>query len=172
MAAPPLFQMVFGRPELTFEADDFTGPEGRILVIATKNQPVKNRVLLSLGVEREPGDLLAFFDIQEQGTGKFLIRSATGLLQCAPMRTIGLLVRSLPGFSVGLTIIGTREGKAHIVDARSENAIPIVPGHYLAHIAIIRGQQTYSIKQAFTVGTEDHKTFWDNKSVVSIRQKT
>jgi hypothetical protein len=170
MAIPPLFQMLYGRPKLTFEADDFTGPDGRILVIAIKNQPIKSRLLLLLGVEREPGDVQAFFDIQEQGTGKLLVGAASGLLQCAPMRTMGLLVRSLPGFSVGLTVIGTREGKAHFVNARAETENPIGPGHYIARIAIVRGQHTYNINQTFTVGTEDHMTFWDDRNVVTIRR--
>lgn len=169
-AIPTILQMFCGRPKLSFEADDFTGPEARILVLAIKNQPVTNKFLLLLGIEREPGDVLAFVDIQEQGTGKLLVRAASGLLQCAPMRTIGLLARSLPGFTVGLTVISTRNGNAHIVDARSEEGIPIGPGHYVAHIAVVRGQNTYAINQAFTVGTEDHRTFWDDRKVVCVRK--
>ncbi len=164
MAIPTIFQMLFGRPNLSFEADEFTGPDGKILVIAIKNEPVKNKFLLWMGVEREAGDILAFFEIQEHGTRKFLARSVSGLLQCAPMRTIGLLARSLPGFSVGLTIIGTKDGKATIVDARG-NPIPIGEGHYTASIDIIRGQKTYKIAQAFTVGKADHQTIWYQRNV-------
>ncbi|MFZ0524693.1 MAG: hypothetical protein WAM40_03600 [Xanthobacteraceae bacterium] len=58
------------------------------MTIAIKNQPVKNRFLRLLGVEREAGDLMAFFDIQELGTGRILTRSVTGLLNCAPLLTI------------------------------------------------------------------------------------
>lgn len=149
MATPTILQMFFGRPHLTFEADDFTGPEGRILVLAIKNEPVKSRFLRLVGVEREAGDVIAFFDIQELGTGRVLARAVTGLLNCAPLRLIGIQGRALPGFTLGLTVIGTREGRAEIVDARPERTMPIQPGHYVARLAIVRGQDTYkSIKRS------------------------
>jgi hypothetical protein len=170
MAIPTILQMFFGRPRLTFEADDFTGPEGRILVLAIKNPPITNRFLRLMGVERESGDVIAFFDIQELGTGKLIARTVTGLLQCAPLQTIGLQARSLPGFTVGLTVISTRESSASIVDARPEKVIAISPGHYIAHIAVVRGQDTYRIDQTFTVGRVDHETIWYERNVVSIRR--
>jgi hypothetical protein len=170
MAIPTILQMFFGRPHFTFEADDFTGPEGRILVLAIKNQAVSNRFLRLVGVEREAGDVIAFFDVQELGTGKILVRSVTGLLNCAPLRTIGLQARALPNFTVGLTVISTREGNATIVDARPEKITPIAPGHYVARIAIARGQDTYRIDQTFRVAKVDHETIWDQRNVVSIRQ--
>jgi hypothetical protein len=169
MAIPTILQMFFGRPRLTFEADDFTGPDGRILVIAIKNPPITNRFLRLVGVERETGDVIAFFDVRELGTGRIMVRSVTGLLQCAPLQTIGLQARALPGFTVGLTVIGTREGVASIIDARPERSIPIAPGHYSAHIAVMRGQDTYRIDQIFRVATVDHETIWDQRNVVSTR---
>jgi hypothetical protein len=169
MAIPPLFQMMFGRPRLTFEADEFTGPEARILVLAIKNQPVKNRFLKWLGVERESGDIIAFFDIQELGTGKILVRTVTGSLNCAPLRTISLQARSLPGFTVGMTVLATRNGQAEIVDGRGKTH-PISPGHYVARMAIMRGQDTYRIDQPFRVSTADHETIWDQRHVVSTRE--
>jgi hypothetical protein len=170
MAIPTILQMFYGRPKLAFEADDFTGPEGRILLIKITNQPVKNRFLRFVGVEREAGDLMGFFDIQELGTGRILIRSVTGLLNCAPLLTVGLTARALPNFSVGLVVISTREGRASIVDARPERVMPIETGHYVAHIAITRGQYTYRIDQNFRVAKVDHETIWDQRNVVSTRQ--
>jgi len=170
MAIPTILQMFFGRPRFTFEADDFTGPDGRILVLAIKNRPVTNRFLRLVGVEREAGDVIAFFDVQELGTGTILTRSVTGLLSCAPLQTIGLQARALPNFTVGLTVINTREGNASIVDARPERIMPISPGHYVARIAIARGQDTYRIDQTFRVANIDHETIWDQRNVVSIRQ--
>jgi hypothetical protein len=170
MAIPTILQMFFGRPRLTFEADEFTGPEGRILTIAIKNQPVKNRFLRFVGVEREAGDLIAFFDVQELGTGRILARSIKGHLNCAPLHTKGMTARALPNFTVGLVVISTREGHASIVDARPERIAPIAPGHYVAHIAIVRGQDTYRIDQNFRIAALDHETIWDQRNVVSTRQ--
>jgi hypothetical protein len=170
LAVPPLLQMLFGRAHFTFEADDFTGPDGRILVLAVKNQPVAGRFLRLMAVEREAADVLAFFSIQEHGTNKIIAHSVSGLMQCAPLRQLGLQARSLPGFNVGLMVISTREGNASIVDARPEKIMSISPGHYVAHIAIVRGQHTYRIDQSFTVGKLDHDTIWHQRNVVSILQ--
>jgi len=170
MAIPPLFQMLFGRPRLSFEADDFTGPEGRILVIAIKNAPVANKFLRALGVERETGEVSAFFDIQEQGTGKLIARSVTGLMQTTNLREVGLLARSMPGFTAAVTVISTRQGHAQIVDANPEKIAPLPVGHYIAHIAVVRGQDTYRIDQTFRVAQVDHETIWYERNVVSTRQ--
>ena len=172
LAIPTILQMYFGRPRLTFEADDFTGPDARILLIKIQNEPVKSKLLLLLGIEREPGGLLAFVSVQKLGTNEILVRAAPGLLNCTPLRSLGLSARALPGFVVGLAVISTRKGTAHIVDARAgdtDDGIPIAPGAYMANIAIVRGQRTYNIKQTFTVGAEDHRTFWDSRKVEYIR---
>jgi hypothetical protein len=162
--------MLFGRPNFAFEAEDFTGPDGRILVLKIKNEHVTGRFLLSMGVERDAADILAFFSVQELGTKKIIVHSVPGLLQCVPLREIGMQARSLPGFSVGLTVISTRDGNASIVDARPEKTVAITPGHYVAHIAIVRGQLTYRIEQSFTVGKLDHETIWYQRDVASVLQ--
>jgi len=169
MAAPPLFQMFFGRTRLRFEADDFTGPDGRILVLAIKNSPITSKFLRLIGVERETGNISAFFDVQEIGTGRIIARSISGLMQTTHLREMGLEARTIPGFTVGLTIIGTRNGQAHVVAAKSD-PIPISAGHYAAHIAVIRGQDVYRIDQSFRVGSADHETIWYERNVVSTRQ--
>lgn len=170
MAAPPLFQMLFGRTRLTFEADDFTGTDARILVIAIKNPPVNNRFLRLIGVERETSDITGFFDIQELGTGKVIVRSVAAQMQTTNLRQFGLQGRSMPGFTVGLTVIATRDGQAKIISAHQEESIVIPPGHYIAHIAVVRGQDTYKINQNFRISTIDHETGWYERNVVSTRR--
>jgi hypothetical protein len=170
LAVPPLLQMLFGRAVFSFEADDFTGPDGRILVLAIKNQPVKGRLLRWMGVEREAADIIAFFGVQEHGTNKIIAHSVPGLLQCAPLRQLGLQARALPGFSVGLTVVSTRDGNASIVDARPDKLVHIDPGQYVARIAVVRGQLTYRIDQSFTVGKLDHETIWHQRTVTGVRE--
>jgi hypothetical protein len=170
VAIPPLFQMIFGRTRLTFEADDFTGTDGRILVIAIRNPPVTNRLLRSIGVEREASNVSAFFDIQEMGTRKIVVRGVTGQMQTTNLRQIGLEGCSMPGFTVGLAVVGVRNGQAQIINAHPEESIAIPPGHYIAHIAVVRGQDTYRIDQSFRVSTIDHETVWYERNVISTRR--
>jgi len=170
MAIPTILQMFFGRPHLVFEADDFTGPEGRILVLKINNPPITNKFFRLCRVEREAGEVMGFFDIQELGTGRIVASTVAGLMQCAPLETMGLSARTLPGFSVGMTVIGTRNGQAQIVDARPARTEPIASGRYVARIVIQRGQDTYRIDQTFRVSDVDHETIWDRRNVVSVRQ--
>ena len=170
MALPTIFQMLFGRPKLTFDTDEFTGPDGTILVLRIKNDPVKNKFLRHIGVEREAADVLAFFEIQEQGTGKYLVRMLPGLLTHPPTRTVGILARSMPGFSVGLTVLCSKDGAAGIVDARAGPSNPTVPlpaGHYIARMDIIRGQDTYRVVSGFQIGKLDHEAIWYGELNVS-----
>ena len=151
MAIPTILQMLLGRPKLTFEADEFTGSEAKILIVAIKNQPIKNWFLRLIRVEREIGDVTAFFDIVEQGTKRIIVRAIFGKLNCAVTREEGLLVRARPGFTVGLPIIGTKDGAASIVDGRAEDLRPISEGHYTAIISIIRGEQTTKLCRPFAL---------------------
>jgi hypothetical protein len=167
LAVPPFFQMLFGRPDIAFETADFTGPKGRTLSIKIKNRPVTNRLLRSIGVEREVGDILAYIGIQKQGTNEIIVPAIPGLLQCIPLQTIGLQARSLPGFAVSLTVIHTLNGAATVVDARPDNIIPISAGLYVASITIVRGDRDYKIAQSFTIGKLDHQTVWHRTDVVS-----
>jgi len=168
-ALPTILQMIFGRPFLTFEADEFTGSESKILVIAIKNRPIKNRFLQMMGVERDAGDVLAFFDIIKQGTNEIIAKNISGKLHCAPERTEGLKVPVLPGFTTGLMIVATKNGSAALVDGRSDLLKPIGEGHYAAFISVIRGEKTYNIMQRFQIEKEDHRTIWYSRDVIKTR---
>jgi hypothetical protein len=86
MAAPPLLQMLYGRPRLDFSFDEFTGPDddGKQLLIAMKNKRTESRFLRKIGVERTVGTVLAYFDIQEQGTKRFVKKRRFGTSALRP----------------------------------------------------------------------------------------
>jgi hypothetical protein len=160
MAAPPLFQMIFGRPQLEFETDEFTGPDGKLLLIAVKNKKTKSRFLRKIGVERETGNLLAFLDIQEQGTGRFVAKDVSARLANAATREEGLSVRALPSFSVGVLVVHTHGSHTEIVDARSDESRSISEGDYTAHATIVCGEQVHQLRRNFKVGKGEHLTIW------------
>ena len=62
MAIPPLLQMFFGRPKIEFEADEFTGPDGKQIILSIKNRPIASRLLRMLGVTRDVANVLAYFE--------------------------------------------------------------------------------------------------------------
>jgi hypothetical protein len=165
MALLLVFQMFWGRPELRLAADEFTGSEGKILLIQVKNLPT-GKWGRRLGVERQTGQVQASFDIQEQGSKKFIVKSVPGLIQCPPIRESGLLMQALPGFTIGVVVLGfgkNASGKEMpgIVDVRAgEITIPINEGHYTVYVHVFCGEQIYNFRKDLKVGSKPHQTFW------------
>jgi hypothetical protein len=160
MAIPPLFQMIFGRPQLEFKADEFAGPDGKLLLIGVKNERIKSRFLRKIGVEREVGNLLAYLDIQEQGTGKFVAKDISARLSNTATREEGLSVRALPLCTVGVLVVHAHDSHTGIVDARSDELRPISEGEYTAHATIVCGEKVHQLKKSFKVGKAEHLTIW------------
>jgi hypothetical protein len=160
MAVPPLLQMFYGRPRLEFTTDEFTGPDGKLLLVAIKNKKTENRLLRNLGVQREIGDVLAYLDIQEQGSGRFIAKDVSAKLSAAATRQEGLLVRAHPLFTIGVIVISQRGSAAGIVDARANELRPISEGDYLAQATIVCGEQIHKIERSFKIGKAEHLTIW------------
>lgn len=162
-------QVYAGRPSLQFEAEEFTGTEGRILVLAIKNQSVKNPLLKVFRVAREVGNILGYVDVQQQGTGIFVRRNLSGWLNCAATRELGILARAMPGFTVGMTIASTRNGQAAIIDGKDpETLIPLPEGHYTAYMTVVCGDEVHQLKQNFQVGQQDYQMMWYDRKIVVV----
>jgi hypothetical protein len=160
MAAPPLLQMLYGRPRLEFAANEFTGSDGKQLLIAIKNKKIESRFLRKIGVERVIGNVLTYFDIQEQGTKRFIKKDVSGFLHSAPTRESGLLARALPSFTVGFVVVHTKGPDTWIIDARSDEQESIGAGDYTVFATIICGEQVHKIAKNFKVGNAQHLTVW------------
>jgi hypothetical protein len=112
--------------------------------------------------------VIAYFDIQEQGTKKFVKKDVFGLLQNAPTRESGLLARARPGFSAGIVVVHTKDATTWIIDGRAnDNNIEggdytpvIAAGDYTVFVTIVCGEQVHKLTRNFKVGTAQHLTFW------------
>jgi len=166
MALPTVFQMIFGRPRLSFWTDEFTGPDGRILLFAFKNEEVSNWLLRMLRVEREARDVQVFFNVQEQGTHKIIVKAASGLLNNVAKQEIAIRTETPPGFTVAATIVGTKDGAADLLEGRTGNYIPIPPGHYNAYVSVLCGARQYNFIEPFQIGLQDYQTIWPRRGPV------
>jgi hypothetical protein len=160
IAVPPLLQMVFGRPKLEFKPDEFMDENGKMLLLAIKNKPTANRFLRRLGVEREMGNVLAYFDIQEQGSRRFFLKDISARVTCAATREQGLLARALPLFTSGVMVLHNRAGIAGVIDGRHDDLRPIGAGHYTAIFTIVCGEQVHKFEKNFTVADTEAFTIW------------
>jgi len=161
MAVPPMFQMLYGRPQLEFATDEVHVADGagKVLLIAITNKKTENRFLQMIGVEREIGNVLAYFNIQDE-THNFIAKDISGLLTFSSALESGFSARALPLFTVGLPIVLIHGSEAAILDARSDRSRTIGEGYYSANITIICGEQIHNITKNFKVGNAEHLTSW------------
>jgi hypothetical protein len=101
-------------------------------------------------VERTVGNVLAFFDIQEQGSHRFVKKDISGLLHNAPTRESDLLVRAFPAFTIGLSIVQTKGSDTWIIDPKAEALERIGTGDYTVFVQIICGEQIHRVAKNFT----------------------
>jgi hypothetical protein len=158
MAIPPMLQMMFGRPKLEFKPDEFTDENGKMLLLGIKNRATG--FLRRLGVEREMGNVLAYFDIQEQGSKRFFLKDISARVACAATQEQGLLARALPLFTSGVLVLHNRAGTAGIIDGRKGDLRPIGVGHYTAIFTIVCGEQVHKFEKNFTVADTEAFTIW------------
>ena len=118
-------------------------------------------------MEREIGDVIAYLNIQEQGTNKFVKKDVFGLIHSAPTQESGLLARARPGLSVGIVVVHSKDATTCIIDGRANDNIEggdyvtvIGAGDYTARVTVICGEQVHNIKRDFKVGAAQHLTAW------------
>ncbi len=116
----------------------------------------------SLGIERVTGNVLAHFEIQEQGTKRFVKKHVSAILHAASTRESGLLAHARPAFTVGFPIIHTRSATKWIVDAPAPDGQldSIGVGDHTVSATIICREQTCKTARNFKVGSAQHLTFW------------
>jgi hypothetical protein len=71
-----------------------------------------------------------------------------------------LLTRALPGFSVGMSIVHSKDADTWICDAKADALEPIAAGDYTVCAMIICGEQVHRFRKNFRVGAAQHLTFW------------
>jgi hypothetical protein len=152
--------MIWGGPKLTIEFVKYTGDDGKDLICSIFNEPIKSRILRSIGVRRETGDLNASFDVFEEGSLRLLLRGITGLLLDATARTQGLVVRSRPHFHSGFPVILCREAKTFVHKPREENLIEIAPGHYRARVLIVCDDKSRVVEKGIQLDPNPVKSTW------------
>ena len=164
MAVPPFIQMVFGRPDLEVGYENFTGSDAKQLMVTLKNKTISGKHLRQIKVERETGDVMAHFHIRDAGTHKFVASDVSGYLHSAATREFGLVLRAMPGHSLGFPVVQFQNGRATVMDARKlmdERPLIVLPaGDYLAEAYILRGQDIYQAIRRFKVGEAAHETNW------------
>lgn len=159
LAIPPILQMWFGKPKISLSTDEFTGTDGKQLLVTIRNKPTEKWLRRFL-VEREAGDVLGFFDIHELGSNKVVSADNAAQMFCAPTRESGLVIRAIPAFTSGFPVIHFRQNQAWIINARKDECSALPAGPYIVNAQVICGEKVYRIMKQLRVGADAPTTFW------------
>lgn len=163
MAAPPLFQMMWGRPSLALSYASMTEQGARLLLVKVHNRPIRSAFLRRLGVKRDGMRIFADVNIREHGTGMILAGHFRKLLQDSVSHEVGLALEAAAPIPLLLVIAQHTRTRAQIQnDAPGDKAVvPLAAGEYVAevrigsHDGVIIGAQW-----SFVVGVTQDGTAW------------
>lgn len=169
MAAPTIFQMVWGRPLVRVRFDRGVEDGERLLPMYLENPPVKNRLIKRLGVRRQTvQSLTAQFQISEVGSRRIIvpIHQARIYADDDPTDAGRPRIALPPTFSVAACILLVRwdaqNNKAVIPEDRLRQPVPLEPGYYLANIVLLVDGEPQHFQHRFVVGRSADDLNWSN----------
>ena len=167
MGSHPLFQAIWGRPDVQTKLEVFAQGAGRSLVMYIRNEPIKRKVYKKLGVKRETVDSLTVqYRIAELGSGKILIpvRQAR-IYSDADSTDLGRNRITLPPtYSVAANVMivswDLNQSVAIVPPNRLHEPFQLAPGLYVAHIILLVDGEPTQVQRQFTVGDKADDLSW------------
>ncbi len=169
MAAPPFFQMIYGRPKIRIRFDSTVERGVNLLLCNIYNLPVTNFFLKMLGVTRSPTDVFASFDVREHGTNKIIANSFRASLFDGKANVSGLTLVVKPPLPIVFSIMehGDEGAFAHDCAPSQHKSWPLPPGEYFADVKIASGEYTVqAVAQSFTVDADKFASHWTARKIV------
>jgi hypothetical protein len=166
MAAPPLFQMIWGKPKVSakFEVSNLEPSGGKQLRCYISNTPVQNRFLNAMGVVRQPIEIFAIYSIYEFGSNKCIVHNGRALIGTDRENGGGLQVTLFAStMPARFSLVAHQDGMEAITISHRhpEPGIAIAAGRYTASVTIHAGDHSmHQIERGFTVGDRPSRTYW------------
>ncbi|MFC0240382.1 hypothetical protein [Rhodopseudomonas telluris] len=163
MAAPPLFQMIWGKPNVSIELkkSDLSG-RGVQIRCYISNKPVTNRFLRTIGVVRQATEIFGDYSVSEYGTGKSIIhfeRALIGTDRDNASLQATLFPATMPARFV--LIAHLNELPAISISHNHPDQGTIIPaGKYVARVKVFTGDHSViSAEREFIVGPTPTETY-------------
>ena len=167
MAAPTLFQMLWGRPQLKTRFETEAQGSERLLVVFLENRRITSPIAKRLGVRRETiRSLTAHFRISEAGSGTIIIPICQARIYSDEDATDTGRDRIPlpPTFSVAASIPVARwdndNQRVAVPQIRAKSETVLLPGHYRADIIFMVDGDEDRRSRHFTVGTSADDLKW------------
>jgi hypothetical protein len=152
LVAWPVFQALYGRPQLSFAFDRAGDHSGCVLQVHISNQPVKSAFLLQLGVRRDDANFsLSMLVFDERGNE---------ILKYPEGREPGRL--HLPGGNAPLTLrlVSCDTRGARLRSGEAEGNRELAPGTYSLRLMASFAQRTPAAQRMFVVTQRKLDSYW------------
>jgi hypothetical protein len=154
MAAPPIFQMIWGAPKIAISVGK-ADSEMKALIFNVSNKPVKSWVLRKMGVRRQSTEVVGSLWITQEHKGEIVAHGIPDLFAVdglAPKRrAIGSSIA--PGAHI--PVIWMDKGRAWAqAEANSPN-VTLPPDIYLASVKLESGEDMLSYSHHFVVTPDE-----------------
>ncbi len=171
MSSPTVFQMLWGRTNLSLRFDKETNDTRRLLTVSLENIPVKHHVLKKLGVRRDTIESLEVsMRLAEAGSGQIIFASRGIRIHSSdhPSEKNGLPRIALPPtFSVGAVLLvvvsDVSDNKAIIPANGKDPEMVLRPGYYTATLAVLIDGEPKIINRKFSVGSKADDLTWTSQ---------
>ncbi|HEY4374895.1 MAG TPA: hypothetical protein VGN52_23440 [Burkholderiales bacterium] len=167
MALPSVFQMLWGRPQINFELASRMENGASVLCCKLFNQPIKNRILIWMGVKRESANIYGAYKIWNVEAGRFVFTDVIQpLLVTQEDNAIHLELR--PGvLGAAFAVICVAEGNAYVVQNEKQIKNPEIekgtvlsPGNYRVPIIIFCGEAKFIKSAEFVITADPMNSYW------------
>lgn len=159
MAIPTVLQMFFGRPQISIEFKEADFPETRALQCHIENEPIRSRVLRSLGVFRQSTHITVSISLYEQGTEKIIFKHAPLEINCGQGN--GIQIGELTSAWPVITAPFVQRRDSTFAYLNSKKQIDIPPGYYFVKLMVVAENKQCIIKERkIHMGNHATELYW------------
>jgi hypothetical protein len=167
IALPPVFQMVWGRPnvDVIFSDSKDESNQRKYLHCQIVNLPLENRLLQKLGVYRRPiDDVHAFFSVEDIKTHKIVVIDIMASIyttqNAEQMISVSLPASTIPAL---INLVEARnDGYTNTIAHYEAKNIKLPVGEYRAFIRVKTSEKEREFRRNFFVGNKQEDLHWDS----------
>ena len=160
MATPPLFQMFWGRPNITFQFTRLENSVDTLLLAHIYNYPVTNRFLSGMGVRRDEAHFHVAMTVSGSDGNQILKYTEPPFTSGNPFRPIQFQLRPGPA-PITLEILGANGKTARLyTEERRDSYHEFKSGNYVLRLDAWVGEKVFFESRTFVVTEDSRKSYW------------
>jgi hypothetical protein len=158
---PTVFQMIWGRPYLTFETRVLADGDSTLLVCSVFNRAIENRLLVRCGIRRETALVTCSMKTSDVATGQFLHPSIVTPKSWDSDEK--LVHQELPAGFLPINIVMVRAWSDDGATTWDDDGNPIAihPGTYEIQAAFWVGERVFKFQRLFVITANNARhSYW------------